>query len=63
MTWRPWIQQKEELDIHKTVTFGSIEGRYDVVVRPRDTNRVVRELRKRYEPLKYFAPLCNKMNR
>lgn len=37
------------------VTFGSIPGRYDVVVSPGDYNRVVRELKKRYEPLKYIG--------
>ena len=34
------------------VTFGSIPGKYDVVVGPGDENGVVRELKKRYEPLK-----------
>ncbi|MCM1415692.1 MAG: HAD hydrolase family protein [bacterium] len=34
------------------VTFGSIPGKYDVVVRPGDENAVVRELKKRYEPFR-----------
>lgn len=42
---------KEMLGLKKTVTFGSIEGRYDVVVEPGDTNKVVHELKKRYEPV------------
>ena len=37
------------------VTFGSISGKYDVVVRPGDENAVVRELKKRYEPFKKLS--------
>ena len=44
---------KKLLGVEKTVTFGSIEGRYDVLIREGDTNKVVREIRKRYEPLKF----------
>jgi hypothetical protein len=40
------------LGIQETVTFGSIPGRYDVVVAPGDTNKVVQELKKRYEPIR-----------
>lgn len=43
---------KNMLGVKKTVTFGSIEGRYDVVVTPGDTNKVVHELKRRYEPVK-----------
>lgn len=43
----------EAIGVEKQVTFGSIEGKYDVVIEPGDTNKVVRELRRRYEPLKY----------
>lgn len=43
---------KSMLGLEKTVTFGSIEGRYDVVVEPGDTNKVVHELKKLYEPVK-----------
>ena len=43
---------KNYLGIEKTVTFGSIEGKYDVIVGAGDTNKVVREIRKRYEPVK-----------
>ena len=42
---------KEYLGIEKTVTFGSIEGKYDVLVEAGDTNKVVREIKKRYEPV------------
>jgi hypothetical protein len=42
----------EMLGIQETVTFGSIPGRYDVVVAPGDTNKVVQELKKRYEPIR-----------
>lgn len=43
---------KDILNIDKTFTFGSIEGRYDKVILPGDTNEVVRSLKKMYEPLK-----------
>lgn len=39
------------MNLKKTVTFGSIPGRYDVVVRPGDTNKVVQELKRQYEPV------------
>ena len=44
---------KNYLGIEKTVTFGSIEGRYDVIVGVGDTNKVVREIKKRYEPVSF----------
>lgn len=40
--------------LSQIVTFGTIPGRYDVVVRPGDTNKVVNQLRKLYEPVKYM---------
>lgn len=40
--------------LSQIVTFGTIPGRYDVVVRPGDTNKVVNMLRKLYEPVKYM---------
>jgi hypothetical protein len=43
---------KTMVEVNKTVTFGSIEGRYDVVVNPGDTNKVVHMVRKIYEPVK-----------
>ena len=45
---------KNMLNLKKTVTFGSIPGRYDVVISPGDTNKVVHELKKQYEPVKFF---------
>lgn len=45
---------KELLQIDRTVTFGSIPGRYDVVVRSGDSNMVVHTLRKMYEPFKWL---------
>lgn len=44
---------KQMLKIEKTVTFGSIPGRYDKVVKPGDMNQVVHDLKKQYEPLKW----------
>lgn len=43
---------KEMLGLEKTITFGSVEGCYDVVVGPGDTNKVVHELKKKYEPVR-----------
>lgn len=36
----------------KTVTFGTIPGRYDHVIRPGDSNAVVKAMKREYEPLK-----------
>ena len=35
----------------ETVTFGSIPGRYDVVIESTDHNHMVRELKRRFEPV------------
>lgn len=40
--------------LSQIVTFGTIPGRYDVVVRPGDTNKVVHMLKKLYEPFRYL---------
>ena len=40
------------LNIEKTVTFGSIEGKYDVIIADSDKNVMVKELKKLYEPVK-----------
>lgn len=42
---------EERLGTEKTVTFGSVEGRYDVVIESADHNRMVRELKRRFEPV------------
>jgi hypothetical protein len=44
---------KTIVGVEKTVTFGSIEGRYDVVVNQGDTNKVVHMVKKIYEPVKW----------
>lgn len=41
----------EHLSIEKVVTFGTIPGRYDVFIDTEDANRVIREVRKKYEPI------------
>lgn len=45
-------QLKQMTGLEKTITFGSIEGKYDVVVQNGDRNEVVRRLKKYYEPVK-----------
>ena len=35
----------------ETVTFGSVPGQYDVVIESADRNRMVRELKRRFEPV------------
>ncbi len=42
----------ETLGLRKVVTFGSIDGVYDIVVHDNDTNTVVKTLKHLYEP--YF---------
>lgn len=46
---------KKETGLKKTVTFGSIEGKYDVLVKEYDHNKVVRTLKKMYEPLRWSS--------
>ncbi|MDO4541910.1 MAG: HAD hydrolase family protein [Bacillota bacterium] len=41
---------QKELKLKKIVTFGSIEGVYDIVVHDNDTNTVVKNLKQLYEP-------------
>ena len=43
---------KEMLSVRETVIFGTIPGKYDVVVEQGDRNQVVHMLRRLYEPLK-----------
>ena len=42
---------QERLQPKETVTFGSVPGRYDVVIENADRNRMVRELKRRFEPV------------
>ena len=42
---------KERLRPAHTVTFGSVPGQYDVVIGNTDHNRMVRELKRRFEPV------------
>ena len=42
---------KQIMGIEKTVTMGSIEGRYDVYIPNADRDLVVKELKKRFEPV------------
>lgn len=41
---------KQMTGLTKVVTFGSIEGKYDVVIKEYDNNKVAHTLRKMYEP-------------
>lgn len=42
---------RQETGIEHTVTFGSIEGKYDILVKECDHNKVVKTLKRMYEPL------------
>lgn len=42
---------KEYAGIDDVITFGTIKNQYDVYVETEDVNKVVREVRKRYEPV------------
>ena len=41
---------QKETGTKKVVTFGSIEGKYDILIEKSDTNKVVKTLKKMYEP-------------
>ncbi len=43
---------KQRLDIQKTMTFGSIPGRYDEYIEGGNMNRAIHILKRRYEPVK-----------
>lgn len=43
------------IDMDKSMTFGSIPGKYDVLIEDSDHNRMVRKLRKAYEPVRLFG--------
>ena len=40
---------KSQLGIEKTITFGTIEGKYTHLICPGDFNRVVKWMKKEYE--------------
>ena len=42
---------EEQLGTAKTVTMGSVEGKYDVLIDNADRDQVVRELKRRFEPV------------
>ncbi len=44
---------KEITGLKRTVTFGTIEGQYDILIRENDANVVVKKVRKLYEPFIY----------
>ena len=41
---------RQETGLNHTVTFGSIEGKYDILVKECDHNKVVKTLKRMYEP-------------
>lgn len=49
---------KEMVQTEKVVTFGTIPGQYDVLIRSGSVNEVVRQVRKRYEP---FISCCRRL--
>lgn len=44
---------KKVTGLTKTITFGSVEGKYDVVIDKYDNNKVAQTLKKMYEPLRW----------
>ena len=42
---------KEYTSLSEVVTFGTVKDQYDVFIDTDDVNKVVREVRKRYEPI------------
>ena len=52
VSWQAMVEQlKRQLGVENTVTFGSIPGQYDVLIQDADRNTVVKQLRRRYEPV------------
>jgi hydroxymethylpyrimidine pyrophosphatase-like HAD family hydrolase len=47
---------KAMLDFDKSVTFGSIPGKYDVLIEDSDHNMMVKRMKKLYEPIRLFPP-------
>lgn len=45
---------QDMLETRRAITFGSVEGSCDVVIRNADKNALVREVKKLYEPVKLF---------
>lgn len=45
---------KKNIGMDKLITFGSIEGQYDYVIKDSNSNEVVKILKKKYEPVKLF---------
>lgn len=43
---------KKKVNTSKFITFGTIEGKYDYIIKPGDFNKVVKYMRKEYEPVK-----------
>lgn len=41
---------KKRLEIERTVTFGTIPGRYDYTIMPGDSNNLIRQIKNRFEP-------------
>lgn len=42
---------KENYDIENTMTLGTIEGRYDIIIKENNFDDMVRNVRRRYEPM------------
>ena len=42
---------KKDTQMDNVVTFGTIEGQYDVLIDKNDSNQVVKILKKMYEPV------------
>lgn len=54
---------QKETGLEHIVTFGSVEGRYDILVQECDHNKVVRTLKKMYEPLVWEPKLKEKIRK
>ncbi len=51
---------RQETGLSRIVTFGSIEGKYDILVKECDHNKVVKTLKRMYEPLLWEPKLKTK---
>lgn len=50
---------KKEIGVERSVTFGSIRGKYDILIEEYDNNKVVKTLKKIYEPLVWKPQIYN----
>lgn len=54
---------KKLTNVRKTITFGSIEGKYDITIHRNEHDEVVRVLKKMYEPYFFVSETSSAMRK